>query len=304
MSSSSSTSAGSTASVTGTAGTVCVYPARPCRGDVERAGGPGDPGRRPGTVEELQVMADGPYAVDGVEDAGQGTEAAAAFLERLAAVAAVHPVVALPYGDVDADSLQAAGLADVVIRSLPGSRRAPRRTRCPRTAQAGAEPTFPPADPTGHGSPRDGAGRHRRRGAHPRRRPRRRAAHRRRLGRGRDPAARDPADPPGRGRGPGRPGQRGAHRRRGGGRALRQPRDGPHHGEHRLRAGRGTGGRPDARGHRRHGRAGGRRARAWPNSATWPSSPSSACRRPPAASRPCSSPRPGTCRPAPRAPAR
>ena len=66
-------------------------------------------------------MADGPYAVDGVEDAGQGTEAAAAFLDRLAAVAAVHPVVALPYGDVDADSLQAAGLADVVLRSLPGS---------------------------------------------------------------------------------------------------------------------------------------------------------------------------------------
>ena len=66
-------------------------------------------------------MAAGPYAVDGVEDAGRGTEAAAAFLDRLAAVAAVHPVVALPYGDVDADALDAAGLSDVLVRSLPGS---------------------------------------------------------------------------------------------------------------------------------------------------------------------------------------
>ena len=40
-------------------------------------------------------MAAGPYAVDGVEDAGRGTEAATRFLERLRAVADVHDVVAL-----------------------------------------------------------------------------------------------------------------------------------------------------------------------------------------------------------------
>jgi hypothetical protein len=50
----------------------------------------------PALVEELSLMAAGPYAVDGVEDAGRGTEAARAMLELLAAVAAVHPVVAGP----------------------------------------------------------------------------------------------------------------------------------------------------------------------------------------------------------------
>jgi hypothetical protein len=73
----------------------------------------------PALVEELQLMASGPYEVDG--EAGRGTEAAAAFLERLAAVAAVHPVVALPYGDVDADALVSAGIPDVLTRSLPGT---------------------------------------------------------------------------------------------------------------------------------------------------------------------------------------
>jgi hypothetical protein len=75
----------------------------------------------PALVEELQLMAAGPYAVAGVEGAGRGTGAAAAFLNRLTTVAAVHPVVALPYGDVDVDALDAAGLTDVVARSLPGS---------------------------------------------------------------------------------------------------------------------------------------------------------------------------------------
>jgi hypothetical protein len=75
----------------------------------------------PALVEELTVMAAGSYAVDGVDGAGRGTDAAAAFLDRLAAVAAVHPVVALPYGDVDVDALQAARLGDVVVRSLPGT---------------------------------------------------------------------------------------------------------------------------------------------------------------------------------------
>ena len=73
----------------------------------------------PALVEELQLMASGPYEVAGEQ--GTGTDAAAAFLERLRTVAAVHPVVALPYGDVDADSLDAAGLGDVVTRSLPGT---------------------------------------------------------------------------------------------------------------------------------------------------------------------------------------
>jgi hypothetical protein len=73
----------------------------------------------PALVEELQLMARGPYDVDG--SAGQGTEAAAAFLDRLTAVAAVHPVVALSYGDVDADALTGAGLSHVLTRSLPGT---------------------------------------------------------------------------------------------------------------------------------------------------------------------------------------
>jgi hypothetical protein len=75
----------------------------------------------PALVEELAIMAAGPYAVDGVDGAGQGTAEAAAFLGRLRAVAATHPILALPYGDVDADALSSAGLADVVTRSLPGT---------------------------------------------------------------------------------------------------------------------------------------------------------------------------------------
>src|SRR6185312_16079716 len=73
----------------------------------------------PALVEELQAMAAGPYAVGGKAGAGDGTDDAAAFLQRLRAVAAVHPVVAMPYGDVDAESLQTAGLGAVLTRSLP-----------------------------------------------------------------------------------------------------------------------------------------------------------------------------------------
>ena len=76
----------------------------------------------PVLVEELGIMAAGPYPVDGVEGAGRGTEAASAFLERLRAVADVHDVVALSYADVDADALVAGGLSDVLVRSLPGGR--------------------------------------------------------------------------------------------------------------------------------------------------------------------------------------
>jgi hypothetical protein len=74
----------------------------------------------PALIEELQIMAAGSYVV-GEDGTGSGTEAATAFLERLTAVADEHPVVALPYGDVDADALQASGLADVLTRSLPGT---------------------------------------------------------------------------------------------------------------------------------------------------------------------------------------
>jgi hypothetical protein len=104
----------------------------------------------PALVEELTLMAAGPYAVDGVDGAGEGTGAAAAFLDRLRAVAAVHPVVALPYGDVDADALDAAGLADAVIRSLPGT---PEGTAEDPPGAADADEaagiTTPPADETG-----------------------------------------------------------------------------------------------------------------------------------------------------------
>ena len=72
----------------------------------------------PALVEELTVMAAGPYDVHGQEDAGTGTEEAVEFLERLRAVAERHPVMALPYGDVDLDALDAAGLTDVLVRSL------------------------------------------------------------------------------------------------------------------------------------------------------------------------------------------
>lgn len=73
----------------------------------------------PALVEELTVMAAGPYDVDGEEGAGTGTDAAVQFLERLRAVAQAHPVMALPYGDVDLDALGAAALTDVLVRSLP-----------------------------------------------------------------------------------------------------------------------------------------------------------------------------------------
>ncbi|MFL6097636.1 MAG: DUF6049 family protein, partial [Blastococcus sp.] len=95
----------------------------------------------PALVEELELMAAGPYAVDGVAGAGRGTDAAAAFLRRLVAVAAVHPVVALPYGDVDVDSLHAAGLSSVVLRSLPGSSGAAAQDPVPDRAAASPTPT-------------------------------------------------------------------------------------------------------------------------------------------------------------------
>lgn len=111
----------------------------------------------PALVEELTLMAAGPYPVGDAEDAGKGTGAAAAYLDRLAAVAAVHPVVALSYGDVDADSLDAAGLSDVIVRSLPGSPKGTAQDPPPDSGQDGADETFPPADATGAVPPEAGA---------------------------------------------------------------------------------------------------------------------------------------------------
>ena len=73
----------------------------------------------PALVEALQAMAAGPYQVPGGQ--GAGTQAAQKFLSRLKALAPLLQVVALPYGDVDFDALQATGRADVVVRSLPGT---------------------------------------------------------------------------------------------------------------------------------------------------------------------------------------
>jgi hypothetical protein len=87
-------------------------------------------------------MAAGPYDVAGEDDAGTGTEAAVDFLARLRAVAETHPVVALPYGDVDVDALDAAALPEVLVRSLPG------------TATAGEGTDDAPATPA---APEDGA---------------------------------------------------------------------------------------------------------------------------------------------------
>jgi hypothetical protein len=73
----------------------------------------------PALLEELSVMAAGPYTA-GDED-GAGTADAADLLDRLRRMAGEHPVVALAYADVDADALVAAGQSAVVTRSLPGT---------------------------------------------------------------------------------------------------------------------------------------------------------------------------------------
>lgn len=103
----------------------------------------------PALVEALAIMAEGPYAVAGEEGAGEGTEEAAAFLERLRAVAAAHPVVALPYGDVDGDSLVAAGLPDALTRSLPGTPAGTAQAAAPPPAPDGAPGTAAPTPGTG-----------------------------------------------------------------------------------------------------------------------------------------------------------
>nr|WP_279590961.1 DUF6049 family protein [Modestobacter marinus] len=72
----------------------------------------------PALLEELAAMAAGPYLVDGEE--GRGTADAAQLLERLRRLAADHDVVALPYADLDADALVAAGESAALLRALPG----------------------------------------------------------------------------------------------------------------------------------------------------------------------------------------
>lgn len=97
----------------------------------------------PALVEALALMARGPYPVAGVAGAGRGSDGAAAYLERLRSVAAAHRVVALPYGDVDADSLVAAGLPAVLERSLPGT-----PTGTARASGPAPEPDATPAPVT------------------------------------------------------------------------------------------------------------------------------------------------------------
>jgi hypothetical protein len=111
----------------------------------------------PALVEALALMADGPYAVDGVAGAGTGTEEAQAFLERLRTVVAAHPVAALPYGDLDTDGLQAAGLPQVITRSLPGTPAGTAQARPapppPAAGDGGATPAGPVETPaTGAGA--------------------------------------------------------------------------------------------------------------------------------------------------------
>ena len=247
-------------------------------------------------------MAAGPYAVAASTRPGSGTDAAAAFLAPARAVAAVHPVVALPYGDVDADSLEAAGLSDVVPRSLPGSPAGTAQDPPPaagrrRRRRRPTDPATPPAE--------DRTATARRRRPHPRRRPRRRRR-----------APTSPGPPTG----PCAPETLATLQAGGVDRLVlgsagltdgetavglsRRPRDGAHDGDDR-RPGRSRPWWPTRRsasivgtaeqsaGGARHGRAAlpGRARRAQPR------------RRPPAASRPCWSPRPGTSTPGPRAPA-
>jgi hypothetical protein len=94
--------------------------------------------------------------VDGADGAGRGTEAAQAFLDRLRTIAAVHRVVALPYGDVDADALVSAGLTETLVRTLPGT---PAGTAQDPSASGtdDAAATTAPAGTTGTATPKPAA---------------------------------------------------------------------------------------------------------------------------------------------------
>ncbi|SOC52355.1 hypothetical protein SAMN05660748_4045 [Blastococcus aggregatus] len=114
----------------------------------------------PALVEELQIMAAGEYEVPGGR--GSGTEEARDYLRRLRDMAAAHPVVALPYGDVDIDSLETAGLGDVVTRSLPGTPAGTAQDPPGTPAGATTDAPLPPAGESGAPAdvpvPEEGAG--------------------------------------------------------------------------------------------------------------------------------------------------
>jgi hypothetical protein len=108
----------------------------------------------PALLEELSVMAAGPYRVG--DEEGTGTADAADLLERLRTVTADLPVVALPYADVDADALVAAGRSAVVTRTLPGTPQGTARQPVDDDGTADAAPTDPAAGGGADGGP-DGA---------------------------------------------------------------------------------------------------------------------------------------------------
>jgi hypothetical protein len=117
---------------------------------------PGGPGTVPVTLavdpallEELALMAAGPYTVGTGTAAGTGTADAAEFLERLRALAAVHPVVALSYADADADALVSVGLAGVLTRTLPGTAEGTARQPVDSAGTAETSPAAPAPGPAG-----------------------------------------------------------------------------------------------------------------------------------------------------------
>jgi len=93
----------------------------------------------PALLEELAVMAAGPYPVG--DEQGTGTADAADLLDRLRRLAAEHDVVALPYADVDADALVTAGLGTTLTRTLPGTPQGTARQPVDDDGTAAAIPT-------------------------------------------------------------------------------------------------------------------------------------------------------------------
>ncbi|MGY1843386.1 DUF6049 family protein [Modestobacter sp. SYSU DS0875] len=110
----------------------------------------------PALLEELATMAAGEYTVDPPDAeprAGTGSTAAADLLARLRRLADDHPVAALPYADVDAQALVAAGRPAAVLRTLPGTPAGTARQPLDDgagdlTDGAAAAPTGAPADST------------------------------------------------------------------------------------------------------------------------------------------------------------
>ncbi|WP_299959278.1 DUF6049 family protein [uncultured Modestobacter sp.] len=105
----------------------------------------------PALLEELAVMADGPYTAGGEQ--GTGTEDAADLLDRLRAVAGEQDVAVLPYADVDGDALVAAGLPGVLARTLPGTAEGVARQPLDDDGTAATSPTTEPGDAAGEPAP-------------------------------------------------------------------------------------------------------------------------------------------------------